>query len=292
MSALERVNPIVTSIYFICVSLTVMLHADPCLAVTAAVGALLTFGAVCRGRERAASRHLTALALFAVTALANPLLSHRGSTVLLVVNDMPITLEATLYGVVAAGGLAAVLYLFYSFSHIMTSDRLLYILSAISPRAALVLSMTLRCVPMMSRQRRRIIDAQRVLGTYSEDSLAASIKASVSSSGALLTWSLENGIITADSMAARGYGSGRRTRLAPYSFTVRDALLLALMLALTLICILGTSGVGFVFYPKISVPPMTARRAAGYAAYALLAVLPVLLELKEMLKWKYYESKM
>lgn len=292
MRALERMNPIAISVYFFSVALTVMLSADLYLTAIALAGSILCFMTVCLGRERTAPRHISIFVIFAVTAAANPLLSHNGNTVLLIINDMPITLEAVLYGALAAGGIAAVLYFFHSFSYIMTSDKLLYVLSALSPRAALAISMTLRYVPLMLKQRKKIIDAQRVLGCFSEDSLVSSFRANVSTVSALLTWSLENGVITADSMAARGHGIGHRSKISPYSFGVRDAVFIGVTCALTAICAVGISNGGFEFYPSLVAPSMTGLRRVGYASYAALVLLPTLLEAKEMLRWKYLVSKM
>lgn len=292
MSGLERFNPAPIALYFVCVSLVVMLKFDPVLASLSLIGGVLTFSIICRGREKTAARHAATLLVFLASAAVNPIVSHNGESVLLVINNAPITLEAILYGVVAAGGISAVLYWFYTFSSIMTSERLLYIFSVLSARAALVLSMTLRYVPMMLRQRKRISDAQRVLGAYKDDSLLTSLRASVSNLSALLTWSLENGIISADSMAARGYGTSRRSRVSPFGFKVSDFVFLGVTLLLSTVCLLCLGKTNFVFYPAVTVPKIGVRAAVGYCAYAALVIMPIAVEVKEMLKWKYYASKM
>ncbi len=292
MSGLERFNPAPIALYFVCVSLVVMLRFDPVLASLSLIGGVLTFSIICRGREKTAARHVATLLVFLASAAVNPIVSHNGESVLLVINNAPITLEAILYGVVAAGGISAVLYWFYTFSSIMTSERLLYIFSVLSARAALVLSMTLRYVPMMLRQRKRISDAQRVLGAYKDDSLFTSFRASVSNLSALLTWSLENGIISADSMAARGYGTSRRSRVSPFGFKASDFVFLGVTLLLSAVCLLCLGKTYFVFYPAVTVPKIGVRAAVGYCAYAALVLMPIAVEVKEMLKWKYYASKM
>lgn len=292
MSGLERLNPATTALYFVCVSLVVMLFHDPVVVSLSLAGGVLTFVLVCAGREKSAVRHVSSALVFLVSTMINPIVSHNGATVLLVINDAPITLEALLYGAVSAGGLCAVLYWFYSFSRIMTSERLLYVFSLLSPRVALVLSMTLRYVPMMLRQRRRISDARRVMGAYKDDSIVASLRESTATLSALLTWSLENGIITADSMAARGYGTTRRSRVSPFVFTPTDAVLLILAAFLTVTGLVCLGGVKFNFYPTVCVPTLDARAVVGYLSYAVLILLPTAVEIKETLKWKYYASKM
>ena len=49
---------------------------------------------------------------------------------------------------------------------------------------------------------------------------------------------LEGGIITADSMRSRGYGSGKRTNFAIYRFDGRDVILLLAMCLLIAVILL------------------------------------------------------
>lgn len=46
----------------------------------------------------------------------------------------------------------------------------------------------------------------------------------------LLTWSLEEGLQTADSMKARGYGTGRRSSYSPYRWRPKDGAALFFLL--------------------------------------------------------------
>lgn len=116
-------------------------------------------------------QYLPYLFIFIITALLNPLISHNGKTVLFVLNDNPITLEALLFGINSAGMILAVLLWFRCFSKIMTSDKLLYIFSAFSPKAALILSIALRYVPLFFKKRREISDSAKGMGIFKADNV-------------------------------------------------------------------------------------------------------------------------
>lgn len=291
MQALEWYNPVVIMVYYLTLSCLIMFSQNPVLLLLGLLGAL---GCFCLGAGGGAGRvHLFSLAVFAVMALGNPLFSHHGMTVLFVLNDSPITLEATIYGVCSGGTVVTVLYLFRSFHRIMTRDRLLYVFGKLSPKLALLLSMTLRYVPLFTARAKQTAACQKALGLYKEDNILDKIKADMRVFSILLTWALENGITTADSMAARGYGTCKRTFYTRFSYRRADALLLVLILACFGITV-GAMACGILdmtFYPSLSMAPVTPLAVVAYAAFGFLAAMPAGLEMGERIKWRYLQSK-
>ncbi|MBP3540742.1 MAG: cobalt transport protein [Clostridia bacterium] len=279
-------NPVALAVYFLATAGVAMLCMEPVILSISLAGALLTFF-VLGGRRG----HGFALGLFLATALINPLVSHNGRTVLFVLNHSPITLEALLYGLAAGGMLLAALYWLRGFSAIMTSDKLLYLFGGLSPKLALVLSMALRYVPLLGRQGRKVHQAQLALGLYREDNLVDGLRGGAREFSILTTWALENGIVTADSMSARGYGLGPRSRFFLFSWRTGDVLLAVISLALAGLALAGAQSRRFAFYPQLSAAPMTALSVLGYAAYAVLALLPAIFQLKEAIRWRLLQSK-
>lgn len=291
MQTFENGNPIVIAIYFFTVAGIAMFCMNPVLLALSLCGAMLFFF-VKNGAKHGKS-HGFYLLLFLGMALINPLVSHNGVTVLFVLNHNPITAEAVLYGVVAATMILAVLYWFRSFTQIMTSDKLLYLFGILSPKLALVLSMGLRYVPLFGRQAKKVNQTQTGLGLYKEDNIIDRIKGGMRVFSVMVTWALENGIVTADSMTARGYGSGRRTHFSTFRFGKRDVMLLTAILALgALTCAsIGMNDMNFVFYPAVEWSTPTAWTYVGYGAYGCLALLPTFLEAEESIRWNYLMSK-
>ncbi|MBE5803446.1 MAG: cobalt transport protein [Clostridiales bacterium] len=279
-------NPIAVAACLLAPAGVAMFSMDPLLLALALLGGLVTFLLV--GGK---GGHGWTLALFCFMALLNPLTYHNGATVLFVLNGNPITLQALLYGLTAAGMIVAVMYWFRCFSHIMTSDRLMYLLGGLSPRLALLLSMTLRYVPLFGTQAKKIQQSQRALGLYKDDNIVDSFRGGLRVFSVMVTWTLENGIITADSMTARGYGLGRRTHFSLFRFTRQDALLLAAALTLTALTIWGMTGRAVAYYPTFRFDPLTTRAMTGYAAYGLLTLLPAIHIGKEALTWHCFKSR-
>lgn len=290
MKSFADYNPITIFIYFAAVSALPMFCANPTLAALSLCGAAALY--VLRGGARLRDAAVYA-ALFAVMAIVNPIFYHNGATVLFVAGDNPVTLEAAVYGVVASAVIVSVLLWFRSFSRIMTSDRLLYLFGRVSPKLALLLSMALRYIPLFGAQAKRVNDAQKALGLYKDDNIVDDIRGGTRVFSVMVSWALENGIITADSMTARGYGIGRRSFFAIYRFTRGDAALLCVTLALFAAAAAGVvaGAVTFTYYPVIVPPGNRLAETAVYAAYALLAFLPGLIEAEESVKWKYLQSK-
>lgn len=281
-------NPVAVAVYYLAAAGVCMFTMDPVVLAISLIGALVSLAVTgLLGQWR---MHLYSLALFAVLALVNPLVSHNGVTVLFVMNHNPVTLEALLYGAAAGGMIVTVMTWFRAFTAVMTSDKLLYIFGSLSPKLALMLSMALRYVPLFGQQVRKVQASQQALGLYKDDNLIDRLRGGMRVFSVMVTWTLENGIITADSMTARGYGVGRRSRFSIFRWKRRDALLLISALLLTACAVWGMSGRTVTYYPVLTLTPVTARVLTGYIAYGCLTWLPAIINGKEAIKWHCLRS--
>ena len=228
-----------------------------------------------------------------VGAALNPLFMHNGVTVLFVLNDNPITLEAALFGLSSGIMIAAVLMWFASFNQIMTSDKLLYIFGTVSPKVALILSMTLRYIPLYKQQITKTNNAQKAMGLYKDENLIDKLKGGIRIFSVMVTWALENGVITADSMTARGYGIGKRSRFAIFKWEKQDYMLLGASLALLIAS--GVAGVtgrfSIEWYPKIIPAEGGVIAIVSLAAFAILCIIPDYLQIKEETRWRSLQSR-
>ena len=104
----------------------------------------------------------------------------------------------------------------------------------------------------------------------------------------MVTWALENGIITSDSMTARGYGIGKRTYFTLYRFRRSD-----LFLLLFSVTLLGTAlgALELSYYPAITGISLSPLAAAAYFSYGALALLPSFIQIQGDIRWKYLLSK-
>ena len=288
MKRFSDLNPIATAVYYLCVLGITMFSMQPLMLCISLVTSILT---CVYDRSVKVKGHIFTAVLFLIAAVLNPLFVHNGVTVLFYLNDNPFTLEALVYGIVAAGMIAAALYWLRSMSAVLSSDKIMYIFGRFAPKIALIISMSLRYIGLFKERFRKIQNTQRALGLYDDGNLIDALRGRARVLSILITWTLENGIVTAESMEARGYMSGRRTSYAPYRIHMADISFIALSLALTAIAIIGLRNTQTVFYPDMRFELFTPWGIAGAAAFALLCLLPIIINIKEAVKWRLLISK-
>ncbi len=291
MKSFKDYNPIAIFLYYALAVIPAMFCSNPVIMSISMVCAVL-FRLVKDGP--AACKKMWFFLIFPVAGMiVNPIFIHKGVTTLFFINNSPITLEAVMYGLTMGIMIFATIAWFTSFSSIMTTDKLLYIFGSVSPKIALILSMALRYIPLYGQQIKKIRQAQQVVGLYKEDNAIDKIRGGMRIFSVMVSWALENGIITADSMTARGYGVGRRSRFAIFSWKKQDFMLLAASLLLGGITILGIAvgHMGYEWYPQISAPEANLLTIGTYIAYALLALIPSYLQLKEDSRWRSLQSE-
>ena len=279
-------HPGAVSVYFLCVLLPVVFGLDPVRGAIGLASGLLLWGLTDETRSlRGAAFYL---AVPALSALINPLFNHNGVSVLFFLNSNPITREAVLNGLVLGLVLSAALVWGRCFSAVMDADRLLTVTSALSPKLSLVLSMTLRMIPLLRRQTVRTREAHTGAGLRREDNMPDRIRGGARVFSGLVTWALENGIVTADSMTARGYGTGRRTRYRRMAWERGDTLVTCIAPALFALSLLSRwlGHPGYVWYPVLVPPAFGPAEAAGYASFALLCLAGAGLEAADRIRWR------
>lgn len=287
-------HPIVSFGYFTAVLLFSMFVMHPVFIVISIIGA----GSYCiyqsgRGGVRFGLMYLLPVA--AVTALFNPVFNHQGITILRYLpNGNPLTLESILYGIGAGGLLCCVVLWFSCFNKVITSDKFMYFFGRIMPSLSLVLSMTIRFVPRFKNQFVKVRQAQKSVGRdVSEGGIIQRMKNLAAVFSVMISWTLENSIITADSMRSRGYGLKGRTAYTLYRFEKRDIAALSAVAALSVYVAAGISrgAVTFRFYPMIYFKDLSAYGISIYAAYFLLCMLPTIINVREDVKWKCLRQK-
>lgn len=245
-------HPAVVALYLFCAIVSCMLTQHPAyvaLSVICALGYL----SYLKG-PRAALKNLLWLLPFAlVVALCNVVFYRGGVTMIGRLFSIPITKESIVGGL-SLGGVLISVFLWFQVYQLLMSDEMFYFLfGRLAPGTALMLCMIGKWIPQTLRRGRQCLAVQGLLegeGTRWHQRLAFRVRAI----SALFSWSMESGIITADSMRARAYGTGVRTTYAPYRFTRRDGMVMAALLALFACCVVPVLARvnQFTFYPRLS----------------------------------------
>ncbi len=286
-------HPLVNLCYFALVlGFSMFLMHPVCLALSLA-GAL-AYDLYLGGRKALAFCLKGILPMMLLTALLNPCFNHEGMTILAYLpSDNPLTLESILYGLAAAAMLAAVALWFACFSAVITSDKFVYLFGRVIPAMSLVLSMALRFVPRFTQQLRVVTRAQKCIG---KDPARGSLLRRIACMGGILSvmlsWALENGIQTADSMKSRGYGLPGRTAFSLYRFDRRDGRALAVLAVLAGAVLTGAlcDGLTWRYFPTLRWS-LTPASLVTLTAYGALCAFPMIIEGKEDRKWNALRSK-
>lgn len=285
----ERCNPFTVLLYFVSVSALAAVYNNPYhTAVTLAAG--IVFFIMMRGKPKTA---LWFFSVFLLTFIVNPIMSKKGATPLLFIGDDPITLEAVIYGLNSASMIAAILFLFYCFTELTDSEKLMYMLSPFSSSAALTVSAVLRFVPLYAKQAVMISDQQKAIGNQGGKSIPEKLRFGGRVFSSLSTWALENGIVAADSMACRGYGTGRRSFYSACGFKKSDGVFLSCQIVLIAATVVPSffTRCSYQYYPSLDFPETNAAFIISAASYTLLVFLPLISEITDRLKWKYLLQK-
>ncbi len=286
-------HPAVSFAYFALVLALSMCLMHPA-ALAASLVSALTYSIYLRGRRAVRFCLVYMLPMLLLTALVNPAFSHEGATILAYLpSGNPLTLESVAYGLAAAAMLAAVVVWFTCCSEIMTSDKLVYLFGRVAPSLSLVLSMTLRFVPRFVARMRAAADARRGMGSgASAPGALKRTKNAAAVLSATVTWALENAVETADSMKSRGYGLPGRTAFSIYRFDDRDrtALLWLTFCAVYIISGSAAGGLYFRYYPTVRGAEPSVFSASLLLCYLSLCLTPMILNIKEDVKWRRLRS--
>ena len=288
--AFAALHPALNLIFFLAVLVWTVLLRHPAYTLVSLLAGALYYRALLSRRAWRTFGALLILML-ALTAL-NPLFNTRGAHPLLTLLGRPYTLESLCYGASAAGMFAAALLWFFCYGQVVTEDKLTAVLGRHLPALSLLLVMVLRLVPAVGRRARQLSGARRCVGLSGGDTLGAHIGAGMTTLSALSGAMLEGSVITADSMRARGYGTGAVTSYQDTAWHRKDRLLLWAVLLLTLCTAVNFAfgGMRADFLPTLDFAPILGLRLIPLAGYALLLLIPAALHLWEELKWHSLKS--
>lgn len=239
-----------------------------------------------------------ALVVALFMAILNPLINSQGTHVIIYGPRIPlwgnldITLEAVLYGLTAALSVFTVIMIFGFTSTILNPDDLLGMLSRFSFRSSLSAALAVRLYPSMVNEAREIKEVQLVRGERLKGGGRWSrVKAHMPMLLSLFQGSLDRAASIAESMSARGFGSGRRTRLRRHLFRARDAIIIALSLAmLSVVVITAVTGKGaYSFFPTTDNPWSNLNLAAWITLAVVFSFISVLS--RSWKRWHWWRSR-
>lgn len=233
--------------------------------------------------------------LFVCLSVINPLFNALGETVLYTYFERPYTLEALFYGMAVGAMFVTILTWFATYNQVMTSDKFLYCFGRLAPSVSLILTMVLRLVPAFQKKAEAIGGARKCIGKSVENgSNKEKVEHGMTIVSSLTSWALEGGIVMADSMRSRGFGTGKRTSFSMYRFGKRDKVLLGLMFILLSVIIVCAfcGGMDVTYLPQIHISGIENRwTMIGVMCYFIFLSIPTAMHIWEDLTWRILRSK-
>ena len=311
-SGFKGYHPLVNVLFFISIIAFGMLLRHPVYLVISFISSTAYYLKLSgKDGRKTVFRFLLPMLLFVV--IINSFFNHYGVTTLFILpSGNNFTFEALVMGIVSGITVVSVIQWFFCCNEVVTEDKFMHIFGRILPKGALVVSMILRFVPLYRRRYKEISQARKCIGLNGTDSFICKMKNTFKNIGILVSWSFENAIETADSMKARGYGLKGRTyysrfqwhtgdTLAIIPLTLFDALIISGLVGNSAYCIYNPyviinppseSGTTYIINElNLTINPFTILSIISLIAFTLLCFLPLIIDLKEDIKWHRLQSK-
>lgn len=214
---------------------------------------------------------------------------HNGVTPLFFWNDQAVTKEVIVWAI-CVGLLLMLLHLLYEnvLRH-LTTDRLLFACRLLWPALSMGLSMLLRFIPTVQQRFHQMHQAQKTIGYYATASLFDKGSGLLKTAYESTVWAFDQCFHKSDTMRARGYHLQRKTVFHLYKWRMEDSLIVAILGIAMALFLMNFKELAFYYFPDtkaMTIPVQT------ITSIVIVSWLPVLIDLKERLKWLYYSSKM
>ena len=282
-----KINPVVTFIYFFSIVLISMFTRNIIIGLMSLVASISYYYIL----EYKIEKGFVAsnLIMFFTIIILNGLWNHRGATELFFIKNQAVTFESLFYGLTTAIMIMSSIFWFRIISKFFTSDKLLYIFNNISPKLALLLTISIRFVDMYIAKFKSIDDAVKGIGYYKDYSIVDIIKTKCYVFSALVTWALENGIITSDSMISRGFGLKKRTSFYMYEWTNVDKIILFIIIIFDIlnVLIINFGYLSVEFYPRI----IFNINILYYAPFIIFTMMYLFIIINWRIRWHYMMLK-
>ena len=277
----EKSHPAVNFIYFAAVIAGTILFQHP---VFLAISFVCAFAySIKRNRWKAVGFNCILLPLVAAFAFYYSSYHHFGVTVLqqnMIGNN--ITLESLVYGFVLGIVVAGVLIWVSCVFSIFTTDKVVYLFGKASPKLSLFLAISLRMIPRIKKEAKKINTAQQGIGKgANQGNLWQRIRNAIRIFSMLITWTIDSLTVASESMRSRGSSLKGRTAFSIYRFDNRDrAFVIGMFACLTAVLMAAIlKQTDAIYDPKILMPPVTVGSYVFYAGYAIFCLMPLGLEL-------------
>lgn len=287
--ASDSLHPASVFVYIISLLALSMMFFDPAFIVLSLFIAIFQ-GVIFTSAKKVLKGLLWGLPAIAIIAAVNAIVSRGGETVLFYLFGSPVSSESIFYGLCSGVMLVAIIIYFTVYNRLLPPERFLYLFSGILPAFSMVVTMTQRFIPALIKRFQDIRNAQQSFKKAENGKGIKKYQPLFREISTLLSWSMEEGLETADSMKAKGYGCAKRSSYSVYRFTAKDTFLIAVTVILTAIAItFYYLGGKIEFYPEI-VYRVDFTKCISILAVSTLGLILPIVETVNGIKWRLREK--
>lgn len=287
---LTVIHPAVYVLYYFILIIFAFLYNDPYYLVSflVCISVLIALQGISREFKNVIKFFIPMSILIIIL---NPLTSHVGTTPIYIMGNFFITLEALVYGVLMSLSLLIILLVFSSYNRAVSYQEMLYLFSKRFPHISMVTIMALRFIPLLNYRLTEVNKISKFNRTNTppegNQSWMDKIKRTTHLLAVVVSWSLEESMLTAKSMKARGYGIKERTSYISYKFRRTDYIFLSFITITVLISVTGLiQGYGRIeVYPTLSFNVSENLVNLYYFTFLALLLPIIYLEFREKLTW-------
>ncbi len=270
----KNLNPYMNVLYFLIVIVTLYSSDNPITAVLFLIMTILITWIFCNDSFNKNVKFSVFTAF--LVAIINPIVSHRGLTILFYVGYTPITLESVIYGIIAGTKLFTLLLLGSYFNLIMDYEKLAYVLAPLGNNLSLIVSLSVKFIPEYVDKIRNIKDTQKTKGIILEDKSKVNVARSMTHIlNAFFFITLEQGVVTIKSIKSRGYLNRQKKIRQDIKFRFIDYIFIAISAVFIITNFSLSKVTAYEIYPKLSMPNIGFSEVILIIAYILFLGAPI-----------------
>lgn len=291
-SAFAVMHPWTNFIYTVLVLVITMFTMNPVMLAASYAGSL-AFGIYMQGGSFLKKNIIIIIPVVIFSVLIQPVFNHSGVTPLFYINDNMVCLENVVYGAIISLLLVSVIQWCSVAAMYLSSEKMMYLFGSFIPSVGMIFSMILRMIPLMGKRYRQIHEAQLGLrGVEAKENVIEKIGHFANEFSTLITWSLESSMETSMSMESRGYGLKGRTSFNRFRFTLKDAVVIIIMVACFVLAIIpiAEDKLAVYYLPVIYFTEINSGEVLAVAAFVILVLIPLVIETAGNVQYKKRSS--
>lgn len=268
---LNKLHPIILFTYFLVVIICGMIIINPIFQLISVLASEILLSMLRHKINIKEAFGKTAILI--ILSFVNTIFNSNGNTILLCVNSHKITLESMVYGLTLGMICITSINWFSCWNILITKDKFTYIFGRTLPKISMILIMGLKFVPTYGNKLKAITQAQESLAQENKN-----IKKYAQILLCLISSSLENTIITADSMKSRGYELNNKTIFSIYYFKIKETVMMCIILFNLILFIISSAygGTQINILPRISLAAKYNVLMWSVLSYMILMLLPII----------------